>query len=349
MTLSLMEKEAAEAPQVISKQFVENQQILEEIAARLRQQPPLFAMTIARGSSDHAATFAKYLLETRAGLVTASAAPSVSTLYKKRLNVKNSLVLGISQSGASPDVATMLTAAREAGAVTVAFVNQTDSALANAAEYTVPLWADREQAVAATKTYLATLSALIQFIGLLTQDSALLAVLAELPSSLEKAVRMDWSSAITHYQSCHNTLVIARGYGYPIAQEAALKFKETARIHAEAFSGAEILHGPFALVEKHFPLLLFGQQDESLSGILEIATRMKNLGAQVMLALPSSLSQSTTHANASVTLPLPAALHPICDPLLSIQAFYVMMARLSLARGLNPDAPVNLTKVTQTW
>jgi glucosamine--fructose-6-phosphate aminotransferase (isomerizing) len=351
MTQSQMEKEALEAPQVIAKQILANQTILNTIAARLRSEPSLFAMTIARGSSDHAATFAKYLIETRIGMITASAAPSVFTLYKSKLQLKNSLVLGISQSGASPDVADMLAYARGAGAITVAFVNQTDSALAAAAEYVVPILAGKEQAVAATKTYLATLSAFIQFVAVLTQDAALLGVMAKLPQALEKAAKMDWSAAIDIYLKAQNTLVIGRGYGYPIAQEAALKFKETARIHAEAFSGAELLHGPFALVEKNFPILLFAQQDESLPGILDVSQRMKTLGAAVMLALPEQVhaKQLLQEDIFSIRLPLPDSLHPICDPLLIIQVFYVMMARLSLARGLNPDAPLNLTKVTQTW
>ena len=350
MTLSQMEKEALEAPQLIAKQLTNNQAVLEKLSARLQTTMPSLAMTIARGSSDHAATFAKYLLEARAGVITASAAPSVFTLYRKQLRVKNCLVIGISQSGASPDVAEMLTAARQHGAITVAFVNQTDSALASAAEYVVPLWAGSEKAVAATKTYLATLSALIQFIALFTRDAVLLKILSHLPAALEKAAKMDWSSAIEIYQHCSSTFVVGRGYGYPIAQEAALKFKETAKIHAEAFSGAELLHGPFALVEKNFPLFLFAQQDESLTGMLEISARMKKLGATVLLALPQKQQEKNTIQDAaSIVLPLPTALHPVCDPLLIIQAFYVMMARLSLARGLNPDAPLNLTKVTQTW
>lgn len=349
MTQSLMEKEAFEAPQIIAKQFSANQSVWESIAEKIRANPPHFAMTIARGSSDHAATFAKYLLETRAGIVTASAAPSVFTLYQSKLQLKNALVIGISQSGASPDVADMLAYARSSGAITIAIVNQTESALANAAEFVVPILAGKEQAVAATKTYLSTLSALIQFIAVLTQDDSLLKIINKLPAALTQAANMDWSSAIETYINAHNTLVVGRGFGFPVAQEAALKFKETARIHAEAFSGAELLHGPFALVDKNFPILMFAQHDEALPGILEISSRIKKLGAKVMLALPEKMSDLNIQDAFSVKLSLPDALHPVCDPLLIIQAFYVMMARLSLARGLNPDAPLNLTKVTQTW
>lgn len=345
---SQMEQEAFDAPALLAKQFAQNGAQLSKLVAHLHRVKPTVAITIARGSSDHAATFAKYLLETLGGMITASAAPSVFTLYKKNLPVKNSLVLGISQSGASPDIVEMFTDARQQGAITVAFVNQENSPLAQAAEYVIPLCAGEEKAVAATKTYLATLGALIHFVATLSQDSALLAAVTQLPERLQQATTMDWSPAMDVYQDRRNTLVVGRGYSFPVAQEAALKFKETARIHAEAFSGAELQHGPFALIEKHFPILLFAQQDESFSGMLEIAKRMTSLGADVLFASPEK-SKMTLREAFTYSLPLPMSLHPVCDPLLMIQAFYIMMARLSVLRGLNPDIPVHLTKVTRTW
>lgn len=348
MTLTLMEQEALQSPQVLEKQFTQNHALIKKMAERIRLASPKIAITIARGSSDNAATFAKYLFETRAGLITSSAAPSVFTLYKKQLPFKDCLVIGISQSGASPDVAEMLSAARKVGAVTVAIVNHADSPLANAAEFVLPIFAGDEKAVAATKTYLATLAALIQLIAEITQDAELQKALNLLPKRLEEAASQDWSAAVTEYQYRHNTYVIARGYGYPIAQEAALKFKETSKIHAESFSGAELMHGPFALIENKFPILMLAQQDETLSGMLSIAERMKKLGADVMLALPENGKQDFQNA-ASLLLPMPKSLHPVCDPLLNIQAFYMMAARLSVARGFNPDAPDNLSKVTHTW
>lgn len=350
MMTTQMEKEALAAPQVLAKQFSENQSVLKALCARLQSKPPRLAMTIARGSSDHAATFAKYLLETQLGLVTASAAPSAVTLYGAALQLQDSLVIGLSQSGQSPDLAEMMAAARRAGAVTVAFVNKVDSPLAHAAEFVVPLCADDELAVAATKSYIATLGALIQFVACWKQDALLVEALERLPTALHAAAEMDWSAMLPVYQQQANTLVVGRGYGFPIAQEAALKFKETAVIHAEAFSGAELLHGPFALVQEGFPLLMFAQHDAALPGILALATRVKEMGAQVMLAAPAYPdSMKQIAAAASVALPLPAALHPICDPLMVIQAFYVTMSRLAVARGFNPDKPTNLLKVTKTW
>jgi glucosamine--fructose-6-phosphate aminotransferase (isomerizing) len=348
--MTRMEQEAREAPHVLARQFQSNHAVLMELVTRLKKQPPLLAMTIARGSSDHAATFAKYLLEIRAGIITSSAAPSVFTLYQCTLPLKNCLVIAISQSGASPDVAEMMAAARKQGAITVAFVNKTDSTLATAAEYVVPLHAGPELAVAATKTYIATLGALLQFTALLTEDQELQQVLTQLPDAMHIATTMDWSQATTEFQKRDTTLVIGRGYGLPIAQESALKFKETARVHAEAFSGAELMHGPLTLIEKQFPLLVYAQHDASLISLLAMCKHMKSLGALVFLAVPRQQNNLNAWQEAATALlPLPQTLHPLCDPLLAIQAFYLMMVQLTLARGFNPDTPFNLTKVTQTW
>jgi glucosamine--fructose-6-phosphate aminotransferase (isomerizing) len=351
MTISVMEQEAVSTPLLLSRQFLENQYVLRELCSRINCYPPTFAMTIARGSSDHAATFAKYLFETQMGLVTASAAPSVVTLYDSKLKLNGSLVVALSQSGQSPDIAEMMVNARDAGAITVAFVNQTESPLASAAEFVIPLWAGTEVGVAATKSYLAMLGSLIQFMTLFKHDPALYKAFDKLPEVLVEATKMDWSAALQLYDNQKSTFVVGRGFGFPIAQEAALKFKEVTQIHAEAFSGAEILHGPYALVEPQFPLLMFGQRDASLPGILDLAKRLRQLKATVLLATPrhNDEKQYLQDDVASVLLPLPKALHPICDPLMGIQAFYVMLARLAKLRGLNPDAPQNLTKVTKTW
>jgi glucosamine--fructose-6-phosphate aminotransferase (isomerizing) len=350
MILSQMEQEARSAPEVIALQYTENLSALQDLCARLKNSPPPFAMTIARGSSDHAATFAKYLLETQLGWVTASAAPSVETLYGAKLKVRNSLVMGLSQSGESPDIAEMLHTARQHGAITVAIVNQHPSPLSRAAEYVIPIHAGPEKSVAATKSYLGMLGALVQFVALMTEQPALTGALTKLPQTLEKACEMNWSAALEEYREHKSTFVVARGFGFPVAQEAALKFKETARIHAEAFSGAEVLHGPFALIQQNFPLMLLGQKDVSLPGILDLGQRAKQLGARVLLALPADAADPKQILESSAALlPLPNSLHPICDPLMAIQAFYIMMAKLANVRGLDPDKPANLTKVTKTW
>ena len=304
-------------------------------------------MTVARGSSDHAATFAKYLFETQLGLAAASAAPSVVTLYKSRLKLKNSLVVALSQSGESPDICEVLAMARQQGAITVALVNQPQSKLATIAEYVIPLWAGEEKSVAATKSYIATLAALLQGVAILTNNQSLLDNLALLPSLLESSCQMDWTPALHVLRRHQDLLVIGRGYGFPIAQEAALKCKETAALHAEAFSSAEVQHGPLALVHSQFPVFLFCQNDATISDIATLIQKIHHLHGEVLLALPENLRSAALDGNATL-LPLPPSRHGLMDPLVAIQAFYLMIAELAVLRGYNPDQPANLQKITRT-
>jgi glucosamine--fructose-6-phosphate aminotransferase (isomerizing) len=265
------------------------------------------------------------------------------------LEVKNALVIGISQSGKSPDICQLMQSARNKGAITVAIVNVENSPLAAAAEFVIPMHAGEEKAVAATKSYIAALTTLIQLVAHLTDDQKLSACSSQLPTYLEETLKQDWSPAIPLLTNITDTLVLGRGYGFPIAQEAALKFKETCTIQAEAFSGAEVLHGPFALIKKNHPYLLFTQQDQSLDGMLNLANKIANLGGKILLAASAdSLGKFNINLDSSLVLPLPVALHPICDPVITIQAFYLMIAKLAVQRGFNPDIPDNLQKITET-
>ncbi len=344
-----MEQEARETPKIIAKQLQDNEKILLELCSRLEQTPPPFAVTIGRGSSDHACTYAKYLIETTTGLVTASAAPSTVSVYHANLKLKNALVIGISQSGMSPDICTIMQEARKKGAITVALVNNANSPLAKLAEFVIPLHAGAENAVAATKSYITSLTAIAHFISLLSKNKTLIANLHNLPQLLEETLTKDWNSAVQEFENVQKTLVIARGYGFPIALEAALKFKETASIQAEAFSAAEVLHGPFALIKKNHPFLIFAQNDATLDGIMELAIKIKNLGGKPILAIPeNSIAQDILDQSTYLSLPLPQSLNPILDPIMTIQAFYIMVAKLAILRGYNPDSPNNLQKVTET-
>jgi glucosamine--fructose-6-phosphate aminotransferase (isomerizing) len=336
--MTQMETEALEAPYIIANQLVENIAVIEAIAKKFHENPPAFAVTIARGSSDHAASFAQYLFANELGLVTASLPPSLSSIYKTELKLKGALALAISQSGASPDICASLEAAKKAGAITVAMTNNPESRLANIAEFVLPLHAGEEKAVAATKTYLTSLSAIVQLVAYLKQDKKLLKALAVLPEALIKATQSNWDILFFGLMDAHSLIVIGRGTAYPIAQEAALKFKETCGIHAEPFSAAEFQHGPMALIKKDFPVLFFGQDDAALPGLLEAYEKITALGAKTFIAA----------AKAPHSLPLPQSLHPVLDPLLIIQAFYIFIARLSVKRGYNPDKPVNLKKITET-
>ena len=331
-----MFREAAQAGAVVRAQLDANAVTVARIARRLRDAPPRAVVTCARGSSDHAATFAKYLIETRIGILVASAAPSVSSVYAARQDLRDTLFLAISQSGRSPDIVAAARAAREGGALVVAAVNDVSSPLATAAEYTLPLCAGEEKSVAATKSYVASLAALVQLAADWSKDSVLRAALAKLPGDLERAWSLDWSGAVDALARVEGLFVIARGLGLGVAQEAALKCKETCGLHAEAFSSAEVRHGPQALLRERFPVLVFCQDDEARSGTEALARELADRGVPVWMA-------GGEHGN------LPAiASHPVLEPILMAESFYRMANALAIARGHDPDDPPHLRKVTET-
>jgi glutamine---fructose-6-phosphate transaminase (isomerizing) len=334
-----MFSEAAQAPAVVRAQLTANAARAARLAERLRRSPPRAVVTCARGSSDHAATFARYLIETRLGLLTSSAAPSVSSVYEAAPDLSGALLLTISQSGASPDILTVVRRARAAGAHIVALVNAEHSPLAQLADELLPLHAGTERSVAATKSYIASLSAIVQLVAEWAGDAPLAAALQQAPEALARAWHFDWSAAVARLTPASSLYVIGRGLGLAIAQEAALKFKETCGLHAEAVSAAELRHGPMALVRAGFPLLLFTQNDESRAGVMQLAAELAAQDADVLLA-GASLAGTTE-------LPTEEA-HPVIEPLLFIESFYRMANGLSLARGHNPDAPPHLNKVTET-
>jgi len=335
-TATLMFREAAEAADVIERQFDRNHAVMERLAASLRDTPPPFVVTCARGSSDHAATYGKYLLETQLGVVVASASPSVGSVYSVPLQLRGALFIVISQSGKSPDLLRNAEAAKAAGARVVALVNVEDSPLAQLADTVVPLHAGAERSVAATKSYLASLAALLQLAAYWKQDDALRAALQHLPEALRQAWQCEWNAVTDGLVEAGNLFVLGRGLGLGAAQEAALKFKETCGLHAEAYSSAEVKHGPMALVGPGFPVLAFAQPDETGAGTRAVADEFAARGAQVWLA------------GADGGLPVAAAPHPLCAPLLTVQSFYRAINALALRRGHNPDLPPHLNKVTET-
>ena len=245
---TLMYAEAAQTADVVAAQFQRNATVLATLAEDLRRAPPPFVVTCARGSSDHAATYAKYLFETQLGIVTASASPSVGSVYEAKQKLEGALYLVISQSGKSPDLLRNAEAARDAGARVVALVNVEDSPLAKLAHTVVPLHAGPERSVAATKSYLSSLSAILQLAAHWKNEAPLLDALQKLPDELRAAWQADWSPLTDGLADAHNLFVLGRGLGLAAAQEAALKFKETCGLHAEAYSSAEVKHGPMALV-----------------------------------------------------------------------------------------------------
>ena len=333
-----MYQEAAEAPGCVANQLQRNAATLATLADRLRAQPPAAMVTIARGSSDHAATYARYLVETRLGILSSSLSPSLFSVFKAPLSLRNMLCLAISQSGRSPDLLAAAQAARDSGAIVVALVNDAASPLAEIASVVLPQSAGPEKSAAATKSFITSVSAIAQMVTLWSGDEAMQAALPQLPDALAKAWEEDWSRGSDMLRTADHLYTVGRGLHLSIAQEAAHKLKETCMIHAEAYSSAEVLHGPNELAGEGFPVLLFRSEDAGDSSVVDAAQRLKAQGATVMMA----------GGGDPAALPVPRAPHPTLAPLLQIQAFYRMANALACERGYNPDQPRHVQKVTQT-
>jgi glucosamine--fructose-6-phosphate aminotransferase (isomerizing) len=334
-----MFREAAEAPVVVREQRRRNGERIAELAARLRASKPRAVVTLARGSSDHAATFARYLIETRAGVLTSSASPSVGSIYDSTPDLAGTVVLAISQSGRSPDLLTTAKQAAAQGALLVAMINDGDSPLAAIANVVIPLCAGPEHSVAATKSFIASLAATVHLLAAWTEDPEIESALSQLPGKLAEAWQLDWSAALPELRAATSMFVIGRGHALGIVQEAALKFKETCAIQAEGLSAAEVRHGPMAVVGKDYPVLLFGQPDESLESVASLAGEFASRGARVV-------SAGVPGAPGTVLPVLPA--DPLVAPILQIASFYRLANALAVARGLDPDRPRHLTKITET-
>jgi glucosamine--fructose-6-phosphate aminotransferase (isomerizing) len=334
-----MLKEALASADAVAAQLADTSPV-EALAVRLSARPRDVALTVARGSSDHAASYFASLAMSRLGVPVASLPMSVATLQQAPLRVREQLAIAFSQSGKSPDLVGTMAALRNAGALTVAAVNAPESPLADVCEWQLPLVAGPEVSVAATKSYIAMLSVSAQLVARWQRDAALLDALQTLPDALQKAGALDWSQAVDELRGVERMIVIGRGLGLAIAQEAALKLKETSGIQAEAFSSAEVRHGPMELIDRDYPLLVFALPGPEQAGLLQLARDMRSRGARVLLAAPDGVAERT--------LPLVSTANAALDPIAAILSFYVMAAGLAAARGRNPDAPRHLNKVTET-
>lgn len=331
-----MFSESADAATAVERQLLANAPLCTDLARRLRKLAPSVAFTCARGSSDHAATYAKFLFETRLGIPTVSQSPSVASIYGDPIaHTHGAPFFVLSQSGRSPDLLASAQAARDAGALVIALVNDTTSPLADIAEVIVPLHAGPETSVAATKSYIATLAAVAALVAAWQGDADLLAATAALPQTLADAWRSDWTPVATRFAGVDNAFVLGRGPTLGIAQEAALKFKETSGIHAEAFSIAEVAHGPMALVGPEFPVLVFAPADAGDAGLDALVERFAAQGAPVLRA-------------GGPELPIICGLHPAIAPIAMVQSFYRLVNAVSVLRGHDPDRPPLLSKVTRT-
>ncbi len=337
---SLMLQETEQSPAVVAGLLEKEAGTFAEIARIFQKSEPAVITTAARGSSDHAATFFKYLMEITMGIPVASIGPSVASVYGSKLKLKNGMHFTVSQSGASPDIVAAQEAAKKGGATTIAVVNVVDSPLGNAADVVLALSAGEEKSVAATKSFIAAVSALSGVVASASADASLQAGLQRLPDALA-ATRPDGREAVENLLFNARSLYTGgRGTAFAIALEAALKAKETANIHAEAFSLAELMHGPMRLVEEGFPIVSFLPRDEAFDTNMQALKRLHSLGASIV-----SLSDAETPG---FRLPSASTGNAHLDPLVSLINYYRVIEAVTRRKGFDPDKPRNLNKVTVT-
>jgi glucosamine--fructose-6-phosphate aminotransferase (isomerizing) len=339
---SIFREEIGEQPAVAARLLSEAAGPVAEAAREIRDADPAGLLIAARGSSDHAATYAKYLFEIRNRLPVALAAPSAFGLYGSPPRVERFCVVGISQSGASVDICTVLEQARDQGALTVALTNQPDSRLARAARVVLDLRAGPERSVPASKTYLASLVLLAMLSDALDPDPDFSRALRKVPDSLRQAIDLEGSfDPVVEALDAPRMAVLGRGYHLATAEEVALKITETCYSVAEAQSIADFLHGPVAAVEPGFPVLLLEAAGPALQQMRELSKQLAGLGAQVVRISDDRLDDRMA---ISVATGLPESLTPL--PL--AVAGQLLALRLALLRGLDPDRPRGLRKVTIT-
>ncbi|MBI3750303.1 MAG: SIS domain-containing protein [Chloroflexi bacterium] len=336
--------ELGESPAVVERLLDAAAEPIERVAQAVRARAIDLAVIAARGTSDHAAVYAQYILGARNGMVVAPATPSLSSLYDAPPHLARALVLGISQSGRSPDVVSVLADARRQGALTVAVTNEPDSELAGAAEFVIELGAGPELAVAATKTYIAEVGVVAMLSAALSGDAESAKQLRAAPAAMRAA--LDQESRVKRLAASRarieECVVLARGFQYATAREWALKLKELTRVLADPYSGADFQHGPIALVEPGFPVLAVASAGPALAGMLELLGRLRDRGGEIL-----TVSDDATILAMGDGVPLPL-MPEWLSPLAAIIPAQLFAYHLAVAKGLDPDAPPNLTKVTRT-
>lgn len=340
MTQSHMAREVAEIPAAAARFLEQTGPAIQQAARAMQARDPRLIVTVARGSSDHAATYLKYAVELLAGVPVASVGPSVASIYGRPLHLEGAVCVGISQSGQSPDIVEMMRAARSGGALSVAITNFADSPMGAASDHCLALQAGVEHSVAATKTFTGSVLAGLALLAEWQQDDALRRAIADLPETLEQALHLDWSPLAARLSRANSAYVLGRGPAFAIANECALKLKETCGLHAESYSAAEVLHGPAAIVQAQFPVLALGIADAALPHVITTAERLAAQGADVFV--------TGGEAKGATLLPSLPNLHPLVAPLVLGTAFYRFVEELARRRGFDPDTPPHLRKVTET-
>jgi glutamine---fructose-6-phosphate transaminase (isomerizing) len=344
--MSQVQKEIEEQPGALARLLREGRGQAEEIAARVRAFAPRFVVIAARGSSDNAARYAQYLFGAHNRLPVCLATPSLFTFYEAAPSLEGALVIGVSQSGQSPDIVAVVESGRRQGALTLAITNLPGSPLSLAAEHTLPLLAGEERAVAATKTYTAQLCALAMLSAAIEGAASRWAELDLVPGRVEQAIALNGGVDVKvgRYRYADHFAVVGRGFNYSTAFEVALKMKETSYLVAEPYSPADLLHGPVAMIDRGFPVLLVAPSGRVLGDIGQLALLLEARNAELIAISddPGILGRSRT------ALPLPAGMPEWVTPMVAVVPGQIWAVALARTRGLDPDQPRGLSKVTET-
>jgi len=344
--MSIMIDEINEQPQAIACAVDREYRNVAGLVAELKSRSIRHVVIAARGTSDNAAVYAKYLIEIVAGIPVALAAPSVFTLYEASVYVQDSLVIGISQSGQAPDVVQTLQAARSAGAITACITNVVGSPIEAVSDFTFLCHAGEERSVAATKTYTTSLAIVALIAGLWACDESLLDSLRSLPTHIEATLKLGDAieAASERYRYIQECAVLARGINQCTALEAALKMTETSYLVAKPYSGADFLHGPIAMVSDGFPCFLFAPDGKTYPSMLELAQKLQTRNAEMVIVArnPEILALSVK------PIAIPCEVTEYLSPLVYIVPGQLWAFHLAKNRGHDPDKPRGLSKVTLT-
>ncbi len=345
MPTSILEQEIFEQPRILQGLLDLETENVGHMAADLRDRFH-YVLIAARGTSDNAARYAQYLLGAHNHLQVALATPSLFTMYQKPPRLDGALVIGISQSGQSPDIVSVLAEGRQQGRPTLALTNDPDSPLAKAADHVLPLHAGTERAIAATKTYTTSLAALALFSVLLEEDRNHLAQLKEIPILVQQTLDglAGAREHVERYRYMDRCAVIGRGFNYSTAFEISLKIKELNRIVAEPYSSADFRHGPIATISRGFPVILVAPSGAVNEDLADMAAALNKLGAERLIISDDDELLSQAH----LALPIPHNLPEWLTPLIAVLPGQVFSLELTRAKGLDPDRPEGLTKVTET-
>lgn len=338
-----MLQEIAEQPVALERTIQAERQKIERLKEFIGARDIDLIVLVARGSSDNAALFGRYLLEITTGIPVSLAAPSVFTLYNSKLNFSRALVVGVSQSGEGTDINTVLERAKASGAFTIAITNEAESAMARIADETLLIHAGREKSVAATKTYTGQM---LHFYSLAKILGAPNINVEPIPHFASRALQYDAEikSLVERYVFMENCVVVGRGMNYGNSYELALKLMETCYVVAERFSSADFFHGPLAVVERRFPVILFAPAGVTKPGTLDLLKKLHEVGADTF----AITNDDEIGLLASRALKMPAEIEEFASPIPFIIPAQLFAAHLAHAKGLNPDAPRSLSKVTRT-